>query len=326
MGSVEWQPDSSSTQCRGCGAAFGLVRRRHHCRACGYLFCSSCASTYRAVPPAVHRVRVCMPCDEAHAQEAVAMHKAAGGEGELQRVHTTPAMARENYDAMAWYYDLWSAYEAPHIAAGVRALEVKAGEAVVELGCGTGKAAVDLASASQPGGHYTGLDISDAMLARARRRVDAAGLGECCSFRAADATEPLVPVLCAVASSEGGEGGGASSVGRPGPADALFLSFTLELFDTPVLPAVLRGCYDALRVGGRMVVVCMAKGRGRRGVGLRMYEWAHEAFPRTVDCRPIDAAPLLRAAGLTVVRVEGRSVYGLPIDLIVAEKLASGSS
>jgi hypothetical protein len=33
-----------SRQCQACGAAFTLMRRRHHCRVCGNLFCSGCTS------------------------------------------------------------------------------------------------------------------------------------------------------------------------------------------------------------------------------------------------------------------------------------------
>lgn len=50
----------------------------------------------------------------------------------------------------------------------------------------------------------------------------------------------------------------------------------------------------------------------------RLYEWAHEAFPRTVDCRPIDPEPLLKTAGFEVVHVAERSAYGLPVQVVTA--------
>lgn len=38
----EWEPDSSRDECGRCGASFGLLRRRHHCRGCGVLLCHGC--------------------------------------------------------------------------------------------------------------------------------------------------------------------------------------------------------------------------------------------------------------------------------------------
>ena len=95
--------------------------------------------------------------------EARRLHEEAGGEGCLQRVHTTPAMAKQNYDGLAFYYDSWASYEATHVAAGIEALQTQPGETVLELGCGTGTAAARLCEATQPGGRYIGLDISEAM-------------------------------------------------------------------------------------------------------------------------------------------------------------------
>lgn len=38
-----WQPDAEALACNGCRSAFSMLRRRHHCRKCGRVFCHSCA-------------------------------------------------------------------------------------------------------------------------------------------------------------------------------------------------------------------------------------------------------------------------------------------
>lgn len=44
---VAWLPDTASDSCMACDAVFTLMRRRHHCRSCGRLFCDRC-SPYRS--------------------------------------------------------------------------------------------------------------------------------------------------------------------------------------------------------------------------------------------------------------------------------------
>ncbi|GMR32732.1 hypothetical protein PMAYCL1PPCAC_02927 [Pristionchus mayeri] len=39
-----WMPDSTGRVCYQCEAKFSTVRRRHHCRLCGRIFCSKCCS------------------------------------------------------------------------------------------------------------------------------------------------------------------------------------------------------------------------------------------------------------------------------------------
>ncbi|KAG8175990.1 hypothetical protein JTE90_018056 [Oedothorax gibbosus] len=40
---VPWVPDSDVPLCPGCAKSFGLSRRWHHCRLCGYVMCNSCS-------------------------------------------------------------------------------------------------------------------------------------------------------------------------------------------------------------------------------------------------------------------------------------------
>ena len=39
-----WLPDDASKGCVGCNKAFSFSRRKHHCRACGRLFCNDCSN------------------------------------------------------------------------------------------------------------------------------------------------------------------------------------------------------------------------------------------------------------------------------------------
>eukprot|EP01062_Namystynia_karyoxenos_P014725 TRINITY_DN15310_c0_g1_i2.p1 TRINITY_DN15310_c0_g1~~TRINITY_DN15310_c0_g1_i2.p1 ORF type:complete len:518 (+),score=96.91 TRINITY_DN15310_c0_g1_i2:86-1639(+) len=44
-----WRPDEDAAECAQCGQPFHFVRRRHHCRRCGEIFCNDCSSE-RHVP------------------------------------------------------------------------------------------------------------------------------------------------------------------------------------------------------------------------------------------------------------------------------------
>jgi len=60
-----WVPDSDRSSCQGCDAEFYFLLRRHHCRACGDIFCASCTQHYSPVPRLGYDrpVRVCKACN-----------------------------------------------------------------------------------------------------------------------------------------------------------------------------------------------------------------------------------------------------------------------
>ncbi|XP_067838512.1 lateral signaling target protein 2 homolog [Heptranchias perlo] len=60
----EWVPDEVCSYCTACKAPFTVIRRKHHCRSCGKIFCSRCSSHSAPLPRygQMKPVRVCTHC------------------------------------------------------------------------------------------------------------------------------------------------------------------------------------------------------------------------------------------------------------------------
>ncbi|KAJ7990757.1 hypothetical protein DPEC_G00290220 [Dallia pectoralis] len=60
----DWVPDEDCSFCIACKAPFTVIRRKHHCRSCGKIFCSRCSSHSAPLPRygQVKPVRVCTHC------------------------------------------------------------------------------------------------------------------------------------------------------------------------------------------------------------------------------------------------------------------------
>ncbi|KJE88637.1 hypothetical protein CAOG_00256 [Capsaspora owczarzaki ATCC 30864] len=59
-----WVPDDEATQCMACKLKFTTIRRRHHCRKCGGIFCGNCSAKKFPLLEAgfSESVRVCDKC------------------------------------------------------------------------------------------------------------------------------------------------------------------------------------------------------------------------------------------------------------------------
>ncbi|CAF3483234.1 unnamed protein product [Adineta steineri] len=60
--SSTWMKDEDVKECCQCKKDFSPLRRKHHCRNCGQIFCETCASTKLPLPSSNKPVRVCDMC------------------------------------------------------------------------------------------------------------------------------------------------------------------------------------------------------------------------------------------------------------------------
>jgi ubiquinone/menaquinone biosynthesis C-methylase UbiE len=223
---------------------------------------------------------------------------------------STRAQTRANYDQLSRWYDLLAgSSERALRETGICELAVQPGERVLEIGCGTGAALVELARAAGPAGLAVGVDLSLGMCRESRRKLANGPRDTQHVFRDACSVEVRYPsVLC---------GDGALLPFIDGAFDAAFMSFALELFDEGDMRSVLAECRRVLRSGGRLCVVAMAEPM-RPTPMTRLYAWAHGRFPAYVDCRPIAVSQILALSGFSVEQLARHSLWGLPVEVALA--------
>jgi ubiquinone/menaquinone biosynthesis C-methylase UbiE len=218
---------------------------------------------------------------------------------EISRVKRTKEEARASYNRMSKWYDAMAGEsEKKYKDIGLQFLGVQPGEKVLEIGFGTGKTLVPLARSVGAAGKVYGLDISEGMLAVAGERLGKAGLSERVELKIGDAAKLPFP---------------------DGGLEAVFLCFTLELFDTPEIPLVLQECRRVLGPGGRICVVAMSR-KGKPNLMTRLYDWSHDKLPNYVDCRPIYASESMAAAGFDVAEELVLMMWGLPVEMVLGKK------
>src|SRR5664279_2024374 len=220
----------------------------------------------------------------------------------LRRVTRSRTQARHVYDRTSrWHRFVEEPFERQARTDGLALLRVRPGERVLELGCGAGGALIALAAAVGPAGRVVGLDLSPGMISQAAARLRRAGLADRAVLLVGDATSIPRPDVC---------------------FDALFMAFTLELFDTPEIPLVLAECRRVLRPGGRVGMVSLSRATPVRWP-TRLYERLHDHFPATLDCRPIHGRLALEAAGFEKPRSKLVPLWGLCAEAVVAVRPAA---
>ena len=155
---------------------------------------------------------------------------------------------------------------------------VKAGETVVDIGCGCGATSFDLLRAVGSTGQVTGVDISEPMLGRARELAPG---GAPVEFVLADAT--VYPF-------------------SPESTDLLFSRFGVMFFAQP--PVSFANMRKALRPGGRLVFACWRTPRDNPWMMIGLKE-AYKFVPKLPEMKPDDPGPFSFADEERVRRILG---------------------
>lgn len=163
-----------------------------------------------------------------------------------------------HYDLVVRLYGLVGVRIDRYRKRAVEALALRPGDAVVDLGCGTGLNFPFLVRAVGPDGRVIGVDLTDAMLDQAARRVDEAGWDNV-ELVHADMTSYAFP---------DGVGGVLS---------------TLALTLVPDYDAIIRTAARALRPGGRLAVFDMKRPEGWPEPLVRLVAWLNRPYGVSLD-------------------------------------------
>jgi demethylmenaquinone methyltransferase/2-methoxy-6-polyprenyl-1,4-benzoquinol methylase len=216
--------------------------------------------------------------------------------GDIKSVNRPKTTAKRIYNKISGWYD-WIAYpfEKRYIQVGLRRLSPGKGEMILEIGCGTGHGILQLARAVGESGKVYGIDISERMLEVSKNRIEKPNLSKRVELICEDACEVHL---------------------AHDTFDAIFMSFTIELFEMQEIQKILHKCRRILKGNGRIVVVSLSRRKVNSAV--RIYEWLHSKVPDIVDCRPIYVVETITQCGFTIVEVKKMILFGLPVDIVLA--------
>ena len=223
----------------------------------------------------------------------------------ISRVNRTKKQAKRTYDKISRIYGfIQGSFEKKFRNNALDKLDIKKGENILEVGFGTGHCLEEIAEKVGKNGKAYGIDISSGMLDITKSRLEKKGLADRVELYCGDAINmPYNKFMF----------------------DAVFMSFVLELFDTPEIPLVLNEIKRILKPNGRLSVVSLSKENGNSRM-LKTYEWVHEHFPNIADCRPIYVEQSIKNAGYQISYKENIKIFGLPGEIVNAIFESSSST
>src|SRR5215471_18891397 len=157
--------------------------------------------------------------------------------------HHVPGRSAARWQRYVWSRRArsWDQHASPALggvtAAVLAAATVQPGDAVLDLGCGTGQISLPLAAR---GAEVVGVDVSPVMADQLRAEAERRGLGS--------VTAVATPIEALAL--------------QPETVDLIVSSYALHHLRDPDKARLVQACYHWLRPGGRLVIADMMLGRG----------------------------------------------------------------
>ena len=220
----------------------------------------------------------------------------------MDSVPGTPRETREWYDRVSGFYaGVVEDLEFPPTAVAIDSLGIGAGDRVLDLGCGGGRAVTTIAERVGPKGRVVGVDFAPGMCRETRDSIAKAGFSERADVVCGDITD--LPV-------------------RIDSVDAATCSFVLDLLSEADIEAALEELSRVLRSGGRVAIVSLAD---TDAVTTTLYRSLRGLFPTQLDCRPIPTSRLLERGGFEITETTQYSLWGLPVSIVLARYPGPGT-
>jgi ubiquinone/menaquinone biosynthesis C-methylase UbiE len=217
---------------------------------------------------------------------------------DITSVTRTKEQAKESYNKMSKSYDSFGRFERKYKIEGLTKLRILQQERILEIGFGTGSITTLIAEAVGEGGMVHGIDLSEKMKEIAQLKINKLNFERRVKLETGDA--------CKLPYSSDF-------------FDGIYISFTLELFDTTEIPIVLQECQRVLKHGGRICIISLSK-KGKHKKITKFYEWIHKKYPVSIDCRPIYAEEALKQSSFTIKESKLMNMWGLGVEIILGIK------
>jgi demethylmenaquinone methyltransferase/2-methoxy-6-polyprenyl-1,4-benzoquinol methylase len=216
---------------------------------------------------------------------------------------TDRMQTKATYDSLSRIYDILSGpAENRARQQAVDLLNIKSGDILLEIGCGTGTTLLEMGKKVEPGGVVYGVDLSTKMLKVSQKKLHRKGLKKGIEFFSGDAVNLPLPSRSVT---------------------GILMSFTIELFCDDEIAIILAECERVLYLGGRLVVLSMSKCQPQARL-LKPYIWLHDHYPAWIDCRPILLQQTLIQNKFAIVEARQDSLFGLSIEIVLAQPRGEG--
>ncbi len=186
---------------------------------------------------------------------------------------------------------------------GLKLLNIKEGEIVLEIGFGRGEALIEISKAVGSKGKAYGIDITPERVEFTKKRFEKIRLASRVDLREGDARKMAY---------------------KKELFDAVYIASTLELFDTPDIPKVLIEIKRVLKPTGRLLAISISRKNRECSKIIKIFEWQHQRFSQNASCRPIYLEESLINVGYKIIEKEELLMAKIfPMKIVVAKPITS---